>query len=260
MCELFGISSIRKIKANGYLRTFFSHSEKHCCGWGMASFCGQNISLEKEPLCASQSQYLKFRMASPILADNMIAHIRLASIGCMKYENSHPFILNDNAARMWTLAHNGTIFAFPHLQDFCDMQCGETDSERILLYLVDEVNRRQTELERPLTKEERQELMDRLIADLSVHNKLNLLIWDGEQMYVHTNYADTLHMLQVSDGTVVFSTLPLDDGPWQKVPFLQLQVYDNGRLIFQGRHRSTEYIDPEKDFEYKSYYYDYAGL
>lgn len=260
MCELFGISSIRKIKTNDYLRTFFSHSEKHCCGWGMAFFYGPGVSLEKEPICANQSQYLKFRLAPPIVTNNMIAHIRLASVGRMSYENSHPFVFNDNMGRTWTLAHNGTIFTFPHLQDFCDVQCGETDSERILIYFIDEINKRQTELKRALTKRERRTLLDKLIAELSVHNKLNLLIWDGEQMYVHTNYADTLHRLQTTDDTVIFSTLPLDNAPWQKVPLLQLLVYENGKLVFQGKHKSTEYIDPEKDFEYKNYHYDYAGL
>ncbi len=100
--------------------------------------------------------------------------------------------------------------------------------------------------------------LEGLIADLSIHNKLNLLLWDGEYMYVHTNYRGTLHALQKDSDTIWFSNLPLDDEPWQPVPFLQLLVYRDGKLVFHGEKRSQEYFDPERDYEYKNF--DYANL
>ena len=196
MCELLGLSSRKKITVNSYLREFFSHSEIHCHGWGLALFYQQAVSLEKEAIAANQSQYLHQRIAHPIMIDNMIAHIRLASVGRMFYENCHPFVKHDNRGRSWTLAHNGTLFKAPHLDLFQSVQEGQTDSERILYYLVDEVNKLQDELGWPLTPEERFRLLDDLITRLSVDNKLNLLLWDGEYMYVHTNYRGTLHLLR----------------------------------------------------------------
>ena len=258
MCELLGLSSRKKITVNSYLREFFSHSDIHCHGWGLALFYQQAVSMEKEAICGNQSLYLRQRIAHPIVIDNMIAHIRLASVGRMFYENCHPFVKHDNRGRSWTLAHNGTIFQGPQLEMFKSVQEGQTDSECILYYIIDEVNKKQDELGWPLTPEERFRLLDELVTRLSVGNKLNLLVWDGEYMYVHTNYQGTLHMLQKDADTLWFSTRPLDDAPWQAVPFLRLFVFREGRLVFQGEGGSQEYFDPEKDFEYKRL--DFANL
>jgi len=257
MCELFGVNGRKRIKVNGYLREFFSHSFKHNQGWGMALFYGDAVSLEKEALGANQSYYLKSRLEHDIVIDNMIAHIRLASVGQMHYENTHPFVKHDNRGRSWTLAHNGTIFDFPVLDHYKSRQEGQTDSERILFYLVSQIDHRQTALGRPLPPALRFALLEELIARLSVHNKLNLLIWDGEYMYVHSNYRDTLYMKYDGENTV-FSTQPLNQEMWDKVPFLVLNVFHYGQLIYQGATRSEEYFDPEKDFEYKNV--DYSNL
>lgn len=257
MCELFGISSRKRIRTNKYLHEFFSHSEKHNHGWGMALFYDNAVSLEKEAVCANQSNYLKGRLAHDINIDNMIAHIRLASVGRMYYENTHPFIKHDSSGRSWTLAHNGTIFYSPKLDEYKERQEGQTDSERILYYIVDEVNKMQYQLGHTLTADERFALLEELICNLSERNKLNLLIWDGEYMYVHTNYRNTLYM-HYDDGTTIFSTTPLDNTRWQPVPFLTLQVYRQGLIVHQGIRLSQEYIDPEKDFEYKNI--DYSNL
>lgn len=50
MCELFGISSTKKVRVNEYLKEFFSHSVEHPHGWGMAAFYEGVASIEKEPI------------------------------------------------------------------------------------------------------------------------------------------------------------------------------------------------------------------
>ena len=92
MCELFGVSSARKIQVNPYLKVLVSHSSDHPHGWGIANFFGSSVSIEKEPKTAWCSDYLQSRLAHPINASNMIAHIRLATRGGMSYENCHPFV------------------------------------------------------------------------------------------------------------------------------------------------------------------------
>lgn len=258
MCEILGLSSRKRITVNRYLQEFFSHSDRHCHGWGMALFYGNAVSLEKEAVCARESQYLRQRIAHPIVIDNMIAHIRLASVGRMFYENCHPFVKHDNGGRSWTLAHNGTIFSYPQLDVFKTLQEGQTDSERILFYIIDEVNKQHDEQGWHLTPEERFRLLDKLVTRMSDGNKLNLLIWDGEYMYVHTNYRNTLYFCQMDSGTVMFSTQPLDNSGWEPVPFLRLLVYREGRLVFVGQGGSKEYFDPEENYEYKNF--DYANL
>lgn len=193
-----------------------------------------------------------------LLATNMIAHIRLASVGRLVYDNTHPFVRHDNRGGCWTLAHNGTIFDGTLTDGFANSQTGQSDSERILLLIIDRVNDLQDKLQRKLEAEEKAHLMDELIASLSVGNKLNLLVWDGQRMYVHTNYADTLFSCSVDGESMVFSTHPLDGDAWQPVPMMQLFVYEEGSLVYQGQFRGKEYFDPEPNYEYRNL--DYAGL
>ena len=261
MCELFGLCSRKRTDVTSPLREFFSHSEQHSHGWGMAISFGVGVALEKEPLCANRSNYLRERMRGGIEAENIIAHIRLASVGRLFYCNTHPFLKRDNCGGCWILAHNGTLFDGTYTDRMATVQEGQTDSERILLYIVEEVNRQQACLERRLTPNERFALLDRLVTALSVGNKLNLLVWDGEFMYAHTNYAGTLHECCLPSGGRLFSTHPLHsmgDGIWQPLPFLRLLAYKDGVVVYEGEAKSREYIDPEENYEYKDL--DYANL
>ena len=111
MCELFAVSADRDVKPNDWLKSFFTHSDKNPHGWGMAMFYGRDaIALEKEPVRADQSRYLKERLRQDIVVSAMLAHIREATIGIPDYSNTHPFVNRDQTGRCWTLVHNGTIF------------------------------------------------------------------------------------------------------------------------------------------------------
>lgn len=258
MCELFGLSSASRIEVNKWLKEFFRHSEKHCHGWGMAMFYGDAVSLEKEPCEAYLSHYLRSRMLRPIVVDNMIAHIRLASVGSLGYENNHPFVKHDNSHCCWTLAHNGTMFDSPRLDAYRGSQEGETDSERILFYLVDQINRYQNKTGSRLNDEQRFLLLEKYITELTIGsdvgsrgNKLNLLLYDGRYMYVHSNYADTLFIKHYGDSLLI-ATTPLDsDGDWSALSLCRLMVYEKGRCVFEGTHRSKQYFDRVKDEEYQ---------
>lgn len=248
MCELFGISSIRRIGVNEQLQEFFSHSEKHPNGWGLATFYDGAVSIEKEPKQASKSAYLKERLSHPMEVSTLLAHIRLATIGNMEYGNSHPFVKRDATGRRWALIHNGTIFDYPALSPYQYQQEGGTDSERVLLYLVDQIDQKQAALGRAMDARERFEFLDPLIADMARGNKLNLLIYDGESMYVHTNYADSLYVWE--DGqTAMFCTVPLKVGRWSPVPFTTLCVYQKGERVFQGQPHGHEYVVNENDLQ-----------
>lgn len=257
MCELFGVSSRNRITVNDLLKEFFSHSVKHANGWGLAIFYENSVSLEKEPVQAIKSGYLKERLRQNTAVKNMIAHIRLATRGNMEYVNCHPFVLRDNYDRCWTLAHNGTIFDYPRQNPYLYRQEGSTDSERILYFLVDQINQRQAELERPLTQEERFGLVDALVSDMAKGNKLNLLIYDGELLYVHTNYANSLYWRRREDA-LLFATVPLDRGSWSPHPFTTLCAYQDGRRLFVGTNHGKEYLD--NDLDMSMIYADYAGL
>lgn len=257
MCELFGISSAKQMKANDLLREFFSHSNKHPNGWGLATFHDGTVSIEKEPAQASKSNYLKERLRHKMECSTLLAHIRFATIGHVEYVNCHPFTKRDASGRSWVLIYNGSIFDYPALSPYQYHQEGATDSERILLYFVDQINRKQAEKGCVLEAEERFALLDSLVTDMSRGNKLNLLIYDGELLYVHTNYANSLYVCE--DGkTAVFCTVPLKRGSWAPVPFTVFCAYKDGKRVFQGETHGNEYVDNESDM--KLLFSAFAGL
>ena len=141
MCELFAISSAVLIQPEDLLRSFFSHSKINPNGWGLAIFGNNNtVNLEKEPVSANESCYLRHRLHALHNVSNLFAHIRKATRGNIAYENCHPFVMYDYEGRAWTLMHNGTIFNSPLLEPYVQTQQGMTDSERILCYIIDRIN------------------------------------------------------------------------------------------------------------------------
>lgn len=231
---------------NDLLREFYSRSAQHPHGWGLAIMDGNSNNIEKESLQATKSHYLHERLSQPIYAINAFAHIRYATIGQVDYNNCHPYFMRDNYGRKWVMIHNGTIFDYPPLNSYVHKQAGDTDSERVLLYIVDQINEMQKSKGRALTKTERFLLIDNIACSMSEGNKLNLLIYDEELMYVHTNCANTLYFSEREDGTV-FATAPLDSQEWQPVPFTRCLAYDEGKLVLQGTKHNNQYIPNEED-------------
>lgn len=246
MCELFGINSARPIHANDLLKEFFTHAEENPHGWGLAVYGGSGTSIEKEPVKATKSLYLKERLKAEIEAENLIAHVRLATMGSLSYENSHPFLRRDATGRYWTLAHNGTLFDFPEADRYFYQQKGDTDSERFLLYIMEHLDCRAQNLDRELLPEERFALIDQIIAHMAEGNKLNLILYDGEYMYVHSNYANSLYLNKTPD-TALFATKPLKDGNWEPMPITTLCVYKDGQEVYRGNPHGHEFRDDMVD-------------
>lgn len=258
MCELFGVSGKIPVPVNAYLKELASHSTEHPNGWGIAVFYGNAVSLEKEPLPANQSCYLKERLSHPFEARNMLAHIRLATKGATAYENCHPFIKRDASGRVWTLIHNGTIFDCPLLDPYIHRQRGETDSERILLYSIDRIDTEMKELGRELCSKERFEVLEQILRDITrPNNKVNLLIYDSEITYAHTNLKETLYCQELGSSTL-FATVPLCGEKWTPVPSGRVMAWHEGKLLFTGRNHGNEYIYDPEDMKYL--YLDLACL
>ena len=95
------------------------------------------------------------------------------------------------------------------------------------------------------------------IAALAKGSKLNLLVHDGEFLYAHTNFRDSLHYLE-EDGAVTFSTCPLSDGDWKPVPFTRLVAVKDGEFVREGTPHRNEYIYNPDD--YRLVYMNFARL
>lgn len=235
MCELLGFTAAEPTIITPQLRTFFSHGKNNPHGWGLA----YNNKMYKSCERADHSVTLSGMLDTLGPQEVILGHIRFATVGSIKMLNCHPFSASDNTGRSWTLIHNGTIYSASRLIPFLHEQLGDTDSERLFLYLMQCVNKAQKD--RPMTKEERCRLVDELVCELSPRNKLNLMIFDGELLYVHKNMRETMKYKRIGTG-YMFSTQPLDDNGWEDVPTAQLTVYKKGEKIFTGTEHDGIFV------------------
>lgn len=257
MCEIFGVTAEKEIRLDEMLKEFFSHSEEHQNGWGIALFDGHAVTVEREPIKANDSVYLRNRLSAGFLTNRMLAHIRRATTGYAEDNNTHPFVALDGSGRSWTFVHNGHIFDAPMLRKYVRIQKGTTDSERILLYIVDQINEKTADKPGSFGSTEKFKAVEDAVRVLSAGNKLNFLLYDGENMYVHNNEENSLYVKK-DQKSAVFSTSPLDSGNWDPVPKNILYVYQDGKKIYKGeRHDNTYISDPEKE---KSMYLQFSGL
>ena len=257
MCELFGLTGPDEINVNEYLETFAGHSVDHPNGWGIAVFCGKEVNIEKEPVAAFRSSYLKERLRTPFRAANMMAHIRFATRGQITYENCHPFIKYDQSGRSWTFMHNGTIFNCPLLSKYLYIQNGQTDSERILLYMIDRINAETERQGHILKDKERFDVIDRVVLEITARNKVNFMLYDESLLYVHDNLKGSLFMQRLGR-SLLFATRPLDNKKWESVEPCRLHAYKNGRQLFTGTAHQNEYIEDPEDM--RLIFLDYAQL
>ncbi|MBO4866437.1 MAG: class II glutamine amidotransferase [Ruminococcus sp.] len=228
MCELIGFSAARPTDIKEQLKEFFSHSASNPHGWGI--MYGDRLIRG----CERASDSVAVERLLQTLEDQTttMGHIRFATVGSIKLENCHPFTGRDITGRQWTLIHNGTIYSGSSLIPYLNNQSGDTDSERLFLFLMDTLNSAQQNGE--LSQQERCELVDNFIKEMSHKNKLNLMIYDGELLYIHKNMKDTMLFRKMGSG-YIFSTTALDDSEWNDVPIAQLMVYKEGEQVYIGR-------------------------
>ncbi|MDR1357989.1 MAG: class II glutamine amidotransferase [Coriobacteriales bacterium] len=265
MCELFAINSGEPVELSPLLREFFTHGKENPHGWGVADLSAPLVRIVRSVERADTSLEAERFLSHPHPCTNALAHIRAATIGQVEPENCHPFAASDASGRHWTLIHKGTIFDFEPLSPYFYQQNGATDSERILLYLIDQMNRKILEKGAPLESDERFAVFSQLVGEMSEGNCLNLIVFDSDQFFVHANYQGALNLL-VSEEAALFCTSPLRSAlatlapcsAWEPLPLCTPLAFKQARLISSGVSHGHEYFDNEEDTHYL--FQDYAGL
>lgn len=110
----------------------------HRDGWGFAGrLTGFAFQFARSVLDASSDPEYPIAVRRASVTDPgtfFLAHVRNASVGGTRLENTHPFVRRD-----WMFAHNGTIHGLEvppgHIAQ------GDTDSERFFLHILDEYRR-----------------------------------------------------------------------------------------------------------------------
>jgi glutamine amidotransferase len=170
----------------------------------------------------------------------------LATVGEIISPNCHPFTEADDNNRSWMLIHNGTIFDYPKLDEYTDKENGDTDSERILLYIIDKINEFEKSKGALSTIKERFNLLNEIVKELSKNNKLNLMIYDGDLTYIHSNMRNSLYYLKNEEGFLVATTPLSDDENWKPVELNKLFGLIDGNIIFESEEHENEYVLTEE--------------
>lgn len=143
MCQLLGMNcnvptdicfSFTGFQARG------GATDVHADGWGIAFFEGRGVRLFLDPQPSCSSPIAALVRAYPIHSTNVIAHIRKATQGNVRLENTHPF-QRELWGRYWVFAHNGHLpelngASNPLALDGSFLPVGETDSEKAFCWIL----------------------------------------------------------------------------------------------------------------------------
>jgi glutamine amidotransferase len=175
MCRLFGVAASAPIDICFELldaaNPVVVQSEAHDSGWGIAYYGNGEAHVERFPHAAHADP--GFPEAAKAVSSLFVVHVRRATVGGLKPENTHPFQRGP-----YTYCHNGTILQPNDLVELSDRKpSGETDSERffnLLMTLLDPDDvvgslRRTVEA----------------VCERSRFSALNFLFSDGERLYAY---------------------------------------------------------------------------
>ena len=190
----------------------------------------------------------------PIRSLNVIAHIRKATQGAVRLENTHPF-QRELWGRYWIFAHNGNLKGFAPALSGRFLPVGNTDSERAFCHLLDTLAQR-FPAGAPAAAELHAALRA-LASEIGAQGEFNFLLSDGDWLFAHcssrlcyivrqapfpvAHLADedvTVDFNQVttpSDRVAVIATTPLTDNEaWRQIPPGNLLAFHDGAPVALG--------------------------
>jgi predicted glutamine amidotransferase len=134
MCRLFGAAASDPVDVSFELlrsdNSVLRQSEEHDSGWGSAYYVDGDPDVNRFPHAAHAHD--AFDEVTGGRARLIMVHVRRATIGGLKLENTHPFTRGP-----YSYCHNGTILKAARLEPFADRPpAGDTDSERFFNMLM----------------------------------------------------------------------------------------------------------------------------
>jgi len=162
-------------------------------GWGIGFYQAGEVLLRRRPIDERPEIDVSV-LAKDLRADVLIGHVRAATVGNLRTENTHPF-----RYRQWLFAHTGTIDGVGSLRERVSDSLpeflrrnvrGDTDSELLfhlfLSFLHDTGNLGNAPVDPTATRAAMRStlaLIERLRAEEGGGtNGMNLLVTDGEHM------------------------------------------------------------------------------
>jgi glutamine amidotransferase len=162
-------------------------------GWGLGFYQGGEVLIRRRPIDERQELDVS-GLATDVRADLLIGHVRHATVGALRTENTHPF-----RYRQWLYAQTGTVSDFEQVRDRLVGSVpeflrggirGETDAEVVfhvfLSFLHDAGLLSDGAVEAsPVREALRSSLavIDGITAEVGTEPaKLNLMVSNGEQI------------------------------------------------------------------------------
>jgi predicted glutamine amidotransferase len=145
MCRLFGLTAApRRVTATFWLidapDSLAVQSRREPDGVGLGVFRPDGTAMvHKRPIAAYQDNEFA-RQARQVSASTFLAHVRYASTGGLRMENTHPFLQDGRL-----FAHNGMVTGLDRLHDKLgeelggpvqELVHGDTDSERVFALIT----------------------------------------------------------------------------------------------------------------------------
>ena len=143
MCRLFGMTAgWRPLRATFWLLeapdSLAEQSRRNPDGYGIATYGPDGLArVDKRPAAAYEDEVFA-REAKERESPTFVAHVRYASTGDLRVENTHPFEQHNRV-----FAHNGSVGDLPALQSrlgpSADLIRGDSDSERFFGLITREI-------------------------------------------------------------------------------------------------------------------------
>jgi glutamine amidotransferase len=178
-------------------------SGKGDSGWGMAAY---KHAEGEEPICARfPSDPCADEQAIDTRARLHNVHVRRATVGDLKPENTHPFCLGP-----YSFSHNGTIRNITHFADpNVERPEGDTDSEylfRLVMHNLDAAN-----------AIDGLRYAVRAVIDRFPFSSLSFLFSDGERLYAYRLGHCELYWMAKPDQLIVSTERLTDEETWHHV-------------------------------------------
>ena len=159
-------------------------------GWGIGFYQGGEVLMRRRPIDGDEIDVAK--LASDVRADVLIGHVRSATVGTLRTENTHPF-----RYRQWLFAQTGTVSHFDAVRERLVQSVpeflrggirGETDSEIFfhvfLSFLHDAGRLNDGSLDAPVVREALRStlaVVDGMTSEVGGDaSEVNILVTNGE--------------------------------------------------------------------------------
>jgi predicted glutamine amidotransferase len=247
MCQLMGMNANTPTDAMFSFAGLTRRADEHKDGFGIAFFEGKGVRHFIDPLSARDSPVAAMVRDYPIRSQNVIAHIRKATVGRVALENCHPFA-RELWGRTWVFAHNGDLKDYAPRLHGAFRPVGDTDSELAFCWLMQELAKAHAQVP---SVEELSCTLRELLPLPAAHGSFNVLFSNGQALWAHASThlhwlvrhhpfapatladqdlrVDFSALTTPADRVAVVATQPLtNDEAWTAMAPGELQVFVDG--------------------------------